>query len=294
MEPRAERITLLAVHAHPDDEVIGTGGILARYSASGAQVALVCATRGEVGEIVDPEMKEEEVRPRLAQLREQELRCACGVLGVHDLHFLGYRDSGMMGTDDNQNPAAFCQADLEEAAGRLVEIIRELRPQVVVTYDEKGGYGHPDHIMAHRITVAAFDASGDPARYSGVGPAPWTPSKLYYAAFPRSVLKRMEEYLLSTGQPSPFDRPELTPEQMGTPDDAITAAVDVTAHADQKRKALECHRSQIAADSFFFQMPDEVFAQGMGVEYFVRARCLVPAPEKEDDLFAGLDLAKTE
>ena len=289
MSTSAERLTLLAVHAHPDDEVIGTGGVLARYSAAGARVALVCATRGEVGEIVDPTMNEEEARPRLAQIREGELRCACGVLGVNDLFFLDYRDSGMAGTPENDHPEAFCRADLDEATGRLVRIIRTLQPQVVVTYDEKGGYGHPDHIMAHRVAVAAFDAAGDSERYPDDGLPPWQPSKLYFSAIPRSGLEQMEAYFKSVGITSPFDRPDLTPESFGNADETITTKVDVRPHLDQKRKALECHRTQIAADSFFFSLPEVFTREMMGYEHFICARGLVEAPTPEDDLFAGLE-----
>ncbi len=282
--------TLLAVHAHPDDEVIGTGGILARYSAEGLRVALACATRGEVGEIVDPSIDEAEARPRLAQIREDELRCACNVLGVHDLFFLDYRDSGMMGTADNDNPEAFWQSDLDEATGRLVRVIRAIRPQVLVTYDEKGGYGHPDHMMAHRVTVAAFDAAGDPARYPQGGPA-WQPSKLYFTAIPRSQLEQMEQYFRNVGITSPFDRPDLTPESFGTPDEIITTKIDVRNHLSQKLEALGCHRTQIAADSFFFKIPEELAKEGFGYEHFVRARSLVAAETPESDLFAGLRAA---
>ncbi len=280
---------MLAVHAHPDDEAIGTGGILARYSAAGVRVAIACATRGEAGEIVDPTMDEGEARPRLAEIREQELRCACGVLGVHDLFFLDYRDSGMAGTAENEDPASFHLADLDEATGRLVRVIRALRPQVVITYDEKGGYRHPDHVKAHRVAVAAFDAAADPARYSEDGLAPWRPLKLYYTAVPRSRLEEMARYYQSVGITSPFDRPDLAPEAFGNPDEAITTRVDVRAHLDQKRRALECHRTQIAADSFFFTIPEVFSRDFMGQEHFIRARSLVPAPTPEEDLFAGIE-----
>jgi mycothiol conjugate amidase Mca len=284
----AEELTLLAVHAHPDDEVIGTGGILARYAEEGRRVVLVCATRGEVGEIVDPSFDEETSRPRLAAIREEELRCACAVLGVPDLRFLDYRDSGMMGTADNENPACFWQANLDEATGRLVHIIRAVRPHVMVTYDEKGGYGHPDHIMTHRVAVAAFDAAADSSRFVEGGLLPWQPAKLYYTAMKRSWLQFIHRHLIESGLPSPFDRPDLDPERLGTPDELITASVKVLDQLNKKRQALMCHRTQIAADSFFFNAPDDVTKQGLGYEYFVRARSMVPAPTEEDDLFAGL------
>lgn len=281
-----ESPVLMAVHAHPDDEVVSTGGALAHYAARGARVVLVCATRGEVGEIVDPSIGEE-ARPRLAEIREAELRCSCQTLGIQELVILGYRDSGMAGTADNDNPHAFCRADMDEAVGRLVRAVRAERPQVMVTYDEKGGYGHPDHVMAHRVAVAAFEAAGDPSRYPNEG-APWRPSKMYYAAFPQSQLVAIDRYLKSIGTPSPFDREDISPEQMGTPDELVTTKLDVRGFLPQIKEALRCHRSQIAADSFFFSIPDEMASQGLGYEYFVRAQSLVDAPTPEDDLFAGL------
>lgn len=281
-------LRLMAVHAHPDDEVIGTGGTLSRYAMAGLRVSLVCATRGEVGEIVDPTIDEAEARPRLAQIREDELRCACGVLGVTDLVFLDYRDSGMMGTQDNENPASFWKADLDEAVGRLVLAMRRLKPQVVVTYNEKGGYGHPDHIRTHQITVAAFDAAGDSSRYSEQGLEPWQPQKLYYNAIPVSGLKKMEQYFRSVGITSPFEREDLTPESFGTPDEQITTRVDVRDYIERKRDALRCHRTQIAADSFFFTVPEMFSDEAMGFEYFVRVRSLVDASTPEEDLFAGI------
>jgi mycothiol conjugate amidase Mca len=287
MESSTGSVALLAVHAHPDDEAIGTGGILAHYSGEGRRVALVCATRGEEGEIVDLTIDQDEARPRLAEIREAELRCACDALGVSDLSFLNYRDSGMAGTPENEHPEAFCRADFAEATGRLVRIIRELRPEVVVTYDEKGGYGHPDHIMAHRVTVAAFDAAGDPARYPECGKA-WEPYKLYYTAIPRSQIEQMEQYFRSVGITSPFEREDLTPERFGTPDEIVTTRVDVRDHLGQKLDALRCHRTQIAADSFFFKIPEEFSAQGFGYEHYVRVRSRVQASLPESDLFAGL------
>ncbi len=288
MADSLDSMTLMAVHAHPDDEVIGTGGTLSRYAAAGARVILVCATRGEVGEIVDPTIDESEARPRLAEIREGELQCACGVLGVRDLIFLDYRDSGMMGTADNDNPESFWQASTDEAVGRLVRAIRSARPQVLVTYDEKGGYGHPDHMKTHQVTVAAFDAAGDPARYLESGLPPWQPSKLYFTALPLSQLRQMEEYFRSVGITSPFEREDLTPERMGTPDEQITTKVDVRQYLDKKLEALRCHRTQIAADSFFFKLPEIFNGEAMAYESFVRARSLVDAPIPESDLFAGV------
>src|SRR5262245_43595554 len=167
-----EELTLMAVHAHPDDEAIGTGGVLARYADEGLRTVLVTCTGGEVGEISDSRLATPET---LAEVRRKELLQACAILRVGRLHLLGYRDSGMMGTPDNAHPASFYQASLEEATARLVALVRRERPQVLVTYDERGFYGHPDHIRANQITVAAFGAAGDPTRWPRSGPA-WQPA----------------------------------------------------------------------------------------------------------------------
>ncbi len=174
-----EPLTLMIVHAHPDDECIGTGGIFARYSAEGVRTVLVTCTLGEEGEIVVPEWDTPENHARLAEIREQELLRAVKHLGIQHLELLPYRDSGMMGRPSNQHPECFAQADLDEATGRLVRLVRQYRPHILISYNEEGGYGHPDHINAHRITVAAFDAAGDAGRYVAAG-APWAPAKLYY------------------------------------------------------------------------------------------------------------------
>src|SRR3984893_15921406 len=168
--------TLLAVHAHPDDECIGTGGVLARYAAEGVRSILVTCTDGAVGEISDPALATPE---NLAQVRSHELDESVRILKVSRLVKLGYRDSGMAGTADNDNPASFNQANFDEAVERVVAVMRAEQPQVVVTYDERGGYGHPDHIRAHQVAVAAFEAAGDPDRFSSAGPT-WTPTKLYF------------------------------------------------------------------------------------------------------------------
>ena len=157
-----DRLTLMAVHAHPDDECMSTGGSLARYREEGIHTILVTATRGEEGEIVAPDMDPDEVRPKLADVRVAELEKACRHLQVAELHLLNYRDSGMAGTPANNHPDCFHQADLHEATGRLVRLMRQCRPHVVTCYNENGGYGHPDHIQVNRATVAAFHAAGDP------------------------------------------------------------------------------------------------------------------------------------
>ena len=162
----AEALTLMVVHAHPDDESISTGGVLARYADEGLRTVLVTCTGGEVGEIADPGLATPET---LVEVRRRELEQACEILRVGKLHLLGYRDSGMMGTLDNAHPASFHQASLDEATARLVALVRREQPQVLVTYDKNGFYGHPDHIKAHQITAAAYEAAGDPARWPEAG-----------------------------------------------------------------------------------------------------------------------------
>jgi len=282
-----ERRTLLAVHAHPDDECIGTGGILARYAAEGARTVLVTCTDGAVGEISDPALATPD---NLAEVRSKELDEAVRILNVSRLVKLGYRDSGMAGTADNANPASFNQANIEEAIERVVNVMRTERPQVVVTYDERGGYGHPDHIRAHQVAVAAFEASGDSSRFPAAGPA-WAPSKLYYAVVPRSAMLRFIERLRAAGIETPFSRPdsETAPEDANPPfgvdDDRVTTTVDVSAYIAAKHAALQAHRTQMGPEQFFMKLPPDLFVEAFGRETFQRVAGSGPSPET--DLFDG-------
>jgi N-acetyl-1-D-myo-inositol-2-amino-2-deoxy-alpha-D-glucopyranoside deacetylase len=276
-------LTLMAVHAHPDDEAIGTGGVLAKYSARGVRTVVVYATQGEAGEILNPEFVPASPGLDIEDIRARELAEALKLLKVESVFFLGYRDSGMVGAPGNLDPRAFIQADMDQAAGKLVKIIRSARPDVVVTYNEKGIYGHPDHVMAHRITVAAFHAAGDPARYREDGLEPWQPSKLYFIVIPRSRLLKMQEFLNATGEEPGFD-----PDFLGTPDEKITTRIDVREYLPVKLKALFSHRSQMGPDSFFKRMPEEYREEAFGFEHFICADGLVPPGHKEADLFEGL------
>jgi N-acetyl-1-D-myo-inositol-2-amino-2-deoxy-alpha-D-glucopyranoside deacetylase len=288
--PPADR-RLLLVHAHPDDETIGTGATMAKYAASGARVTLVTCTLGEAGEILVPELQHlaADQDDALGPERIRELAAAMAVLGVTDHRFLGgpgrWRDSGMMGLATNDDPRCFWQADLDEAVGALVSVMREVRPQVVVTYNAFGGYGHPDHIQAHRVTVAAFDASADPTRYPDAG-EPWAPSKLYETAIPVSVLRAGHEALTALGDDAPFevvDPDELT---LGTPDDEVTTAIDARDHLPAKLAAMRAHRTQIAVAEPFFALSNNVGQAAVGVEYYRLARSLTaPADGHETDLF---------
>jgi mycothiol conjugate amidase Mca len=276
--------TLLAVHAHPDDECLGTGGILARYAAEGVRTVLVTCTDGAVGEISDPALATPE---NLVEVRARELDKAVGILHVSRLVKLGYRDSGMAGTADNNHPASFHLASLDEAVERVVRVIREEQPQVIVTYDERGGYGHPDHIRAHQVAVAAFEASGKPDRFADAGPI-WSPAKLYYAVVPRSALRRFAERLRGAGLEVPFQREAQAGEEapFAVADERVTTTVDVSTYVSTKRAALEAHRTQMGTEQFFMRLPPELVAEVFSHETFERVSG--PGETPETDLFAGL------
>ncbi|HEX6507366.1 MAG TPA: PIG-L family deacetylase [Chloroflexota bacterium] len=286
---RAGSLTLMTVHAHPDDETSSSGGVIAQASARGIHTVLVTVTRGEEGEILDPDLDAAEARHRLGAIREVELRRAATILGVAELFFLGYRDSGMAGTPENANPHNFQNADPDEATGRLVRIIRQTRPDVIITYDERGGYGHPDHIAAHRTTLAAFDAAGDPARFAELGLPVWQPRKLYYSVFTQSTFRQLIELFQrygTGGEPAPVEQDISA---FTVPDDAVTARVDVRSYVLQKQAAFRAHRTQIGADNALISAPEDAVQAVLGLETFIRARSLVPTPQVEDDLFTGLD-----
>jgi LmbE family N-acetylglucosaminyl deacetylase len=269
-------LTLMAVHAHPDDEVLGTGGVFARYAAEGIRTVLVTCTNGEQGDAPggikpgQPGHDEAEV----SRLRLAELRDSVAHLGIAELELLGYRDSGMDGWDANARPDAFTNVPVDQAAARLAALMEHYRPQVVVTYDENGGYGHPDHIQAHRIAVAAAETSG-------------IPSKLYYTAVPRARIAELFEFLRSTGAAAEMGDVDLL-EDFGTPEELITTVVDVSPYVEHKRKALEAHASQ-GDNIFLLRMPEEAQQRAFSHESFVRhLNRVTDAPDHEDDLFAGL------
>ncbi len=272
--------TLLAVHAHPDDESIGTGGILAKYAALGVKTVVVFCTQGEEGDIQDPAYVPPSPGMGIKEIRKMELDRALEVLQVGSVFFLGYRDSGMAGTPANRHPQAFAQADLEEATKKLVRIIRQTSPQVMVTYNEKGTYGHPDHIMANRVTRRAFEAAGDPGFMNGSGLPPWRPSKLYYTAIPRTWLRMMAQVAKDRGEKLEFD-----PEVLGTPEERISTRIDVRDFLAQKFKAIFCHESQFGPQSFFRRIPEEWRAEAFGQEHF---ECIQGCNSgNETDLFEG-------
>ncbi|GHO87479.1 N-acetyl-1-D-myo-inositol-2-amino-2-deoxy-alpha-D-glucopyranoside deacetylase [Dictyobacter formicarum] len=288
-----EPLTFMAVHAHPDDEVFGTGGTFAHYAAQGVRTVLVTATLGEEGEIVDPTLDEqakEAMFPRLAEVRRQELRAAIEALHIQESRLLGFRDSGMAGTASNNHPESFHRAIFDEAVKRLVALIRELKPQVLVTYDAFGGYGHPDHIQANRITNAAFDAAGESRCFPDLGLPAWQPSRLYYTAMPRSMMVETMKEMQKSGVPGPWNNPAMNTAIMGTADELITTRIDVRKYIDQKMKAFAAHKTQIAPDNFIFTIPDAQREQALGYEHFVLARsALEPLTGAlQQDLLAGL------
>lgn len=293
-------LCLMAVHAHPDDESF-SGGVFARYAAEGIRTVLVTCTRGEEGEIVDPAMDVEAIRPRLGEVRTDELRCSVEALGIDQLHVLGFRDSGMAGTPANANPLAFTNVNFDIAATSLVTIVRRERPQVIITYDERGGYGHPDHIMAHRIAMAAFEGAGDAQRFpvSEGGPAPWQPSKLYHVAWPIERMIELRQELLARGLPDPFASGDTSAAQAEQseerelpsffqPASAITTTIDVAAHVQQKLASFHCHRTQIAETAFPLSLPPDLRQAVLSHETFVLAHSQAQVTMPESDLFSGL------
>ena len=284
-------LRLMSVHAHADDETITMGGLLATCADRGVRTANVCCTDGKLATIVDPEMPEETTRPRLAEIRQQELRAACAILGVDEVHFLGYGDSGMWGADTNQLPDAFWRADVDEAVGRLVALIRRFRPHVVVTYDAAGGYGHPDHIQTHRVTLLAVQAAELRSMYTDAG-EPWRVAKLYYTAMPRSFFKRAAELAKAAGEEPPFgvENPEDLP--FITPDEWVTTSVDIRDAVRRKREALVAHKSQIAPDWPMLRVPEEVTREHFGTESFQLVVSHVPTSLPESDVFAGVEIAE--
>ncbi len=288
---------LLLVHAHPDDETIGTGATMAKYVAEGVPVTLVTCTLGEEGEIVVPDLAHlaADREDRLGEHRIGELAAAMRALGVRDHRFLGgpgrWRDSGMMGTATNDRPDSFWRAPLDQAVGELVRVVRETRPRVLVTYDENGGYGHPDHIQAHRVAVAALDAAGDPARYVDAG-EPWQVSRLFYTCFPRSVLQAGIDLLKQQGH-AMFDGVESADDlPFARPDEEVDAEVDGSAFLGHKMAAMRAHATQISVDGPFFALSNNVGQTAFGVEFFTLARGDRPTGDGPNgrltDLFAGL------
>lgn len=277
----------MSVHAHADDETITMGGTLASLHDRGVRTCNVCCTDGKLATIVAEDMPEETTRPHLAAIRQDELRSACGILGVDEVVFLGYGDSGMWRADTNQLPDAFWKADLNEAVGRLVAEIRRFRPHVVATYNGIGGYGHPDHIQTHRVTLLAVEAASQQTLYPEAGD-PWRVSKLYYNAMSEGFFRKATELARAAGQSPPFGVDDPTELPFITPDAWVTATVDVTEALDRKREALIAHHSQIGPDWPLLTIPPEVMREHFNHESYELAVSHVATSWPETDLFAGV------
>ncbi|MGH3763191.1 PIG-L family deacetylase [Actinophytocola sp.] len=257
--------TMVTFHAHPDDECIVCGGVMRKAHDQGHRVVLVVATRGELGEVPDGFLGDDE---ELWQRRVKETHEAAAILGAGRVEFLGYTDSGMMGEPTNAAPGSFWTADVEQAAGRLAAILREENADVLTVYDDHGNYGHPDHIQVHRVGMRAAELAGTP--------------RVYEATMNRDqIMRGRAEYADPDPQPD-VDAPEVG-EDFGTPEALLTTAVDVSAYVTYKRQAMRAHASQIADESFFLAMPDEMFARAFGTEWFVRVGA--PPGIAESDLF---------
>ena len=273
----AETLTLMAVHAHPDDEASSTGGVLARYSDEGIRTIVVTCTNGEFGDApggIKPGQDGHDA-DTVAQIRLAELRESAKILGVTDLELLGYHDSGMPDWEYKNRPDAFWNVPVAAVAGRIGALIERYRPQVVVTYNDKGAYQHPDHVHAARSAIAAVAETGIPA-------------KLYLTAIRSSSWRKIGDALREAGE----DVPEWTPSpeearQIEQEEARISTTIDIRAVLERKRDALLAHASQIS-QSWFSKIPPEVAAEAFGYETFIRARDTTGAPVPEDDMFAGL------
>ena len=276
-------LSVLGCFAHPDDEGFGSGGTLAMLVDRGAHVTLVCATNGDVGEISDPALATPE---NLYQVRQAELRDAMTVTGIQEVRFLHYRDSGMAGTADNDHPNSLSQAQPSRHAERLTEIMLEVKPDLVMTHDPTGAYGHPDHISVCEAVTQAFPAvvNSLASRDTSGADNPWGPRRLYYVCFPRSNFRRMWQRMMDMGIEPPFASQMV--DTIGTPDGAETTILDVSAYVDIKRESLNRHRTQMRMDGAFAQLPEEFMREVMSTEYFT-----LVFPEnaaKNDDLLANL------
>ena len=288
-----ERLRLMAVHAHPDDESSKGAATMARYVAEGVSVLVVTCTGGERGSVLNPKLDRPEIRDNIAEIRRQEMATARAILGVEQ-EWLGFVDSGLP-EGDPPPPLpedCFARQDVDVAAEALVRVIRRFRPHVVTTYDENGGYPHPDHVMCHKISVAAFDAAGDPDRYPQAGP-PWQPLKLYYhMTFTRARVLALHQAMIDAGLESPYqewlkrwdDRPDLS--------HRVTTRVPCADYFPVRDDALRAHATQVDPDGPWFRVPLEIQQRVWPTEDYQLARSLVgevpTADDPEDDLFAGV------
>ena len=294
---------IVFVHAHPDDETVNNGATMAKYAAEGHRVTLVTCTLGEEGEILVPGLEHllADREDRLGGHREQELAAAMKELGVADHRFLGgpgrYRDSGMLDTPSNDKPGTFWRADVDAAAAELAEVLREVRPDVLVTYDEFGGYGHPDHIQAHRVAMRAVDLAADASLVSPTGLPPHEVAKVYWNTMPKSLLQAGLEALRAAGEGIAFEAVGSVDDLPMAADDAtVTAVVHAEDYTAAKTAAMRAHPTQITVDEPFFALSNNVGFEILGAEYYRQVRgprgpvvrTGTAMGELEQDLFAGL------
>jgi mycothiol S-conjugate amidase len=297
--PHQPELALLTVHAHPDDEASKGAPTCARYKAEGVRTVLVCCTGGEEGDLHNKKLAEpggpfhglegEAVKARMAEVRPGELARSAEVIGFDEYVMLGYRDSGMKDHGANEHPESFHMADLDEAVGRLVAVIRRVRPQVIITYgDDQRGYPHPDHVKVHDITVPAFDRAGDPMWYPDAG-EPWQPLKLYYTVWSRARMLAIHEAFIRLRGKSPYDEKWF---ERPDHDHRITTKVDVREFIWVRTEALRAHATQVDPDEpWWFGLDDDELAEVYPWEDWELARSAVGRPDGdalEDDLFAGV------
>jgi mycothiol S-conjugate amidase len=286
-------LTLLTVHAHPDDESSKGPATVARYHAEGVHTVLVCCTGGEEGDILNPAMDQPGIKERIAEVRREELASAAAAIGYDEVVMLGYRDSGMPDSVANKDPRSFAQAPLDEAVGRLVAAIRRTRPQVIVTYPrEQKGYPHPDHLRTNEISEVAFEAAADPAAYPEAG-TPWSASKLYYVNWSVRQMRATHDKFIELGLESPFTDERLARfasliEQEPTQGEPMTV-IDVAGYTSVRRAALLAHRTQVDPTSaHWFGLPDHVSEALYPFDEYRLAAQRVAVELPEDDLFAGV------
>ena len=282
-------LRLLTVHAHPDDEASKGASTIARYSAENAHSVLVCCTGGEAGDILNPALQNSETEENLPQVRAEELALSAKIIGYNRVVMLGYRDSGMPESEHNDNPEAFMNAPFDNAVGKLVTIIREEKPQVIVTYpDERKGYNHPDHLMVHDISLPAFEAAGDPQKYPDSG-EPWQPSKIYETVWSRARIEGLHKKFLELGLESPYDESWF---KRRSQDHRITTRIDISDWWEIRGQALRAHATQVDPDSpFWFGLPDEHARTVHPFDDYVLVRSLVGDIQDgvfEDDLFQDI------
>lgn len=280
----------MVVSAHPDDEVFAAGGTIALAARQGVDVSLVLATGGEEGEIVNPEVRAIVSLPDLPAVRQEELACSQTTLGIKRIVRLAYRDSGMAGTPSSREPVAFSNQDRDEVTSRLVSVIRELRPHVICTEPEDGGYGHPDHIALHFATVLAFERAGNSAWYPEAG-EPWTPLKLYFGTWSQSMFHRLQAGYAAHGLEFRFGTGMVIIDDGNAPgrsDEEISAIIDTRTTIQTKIAAMRCYKTQIMPDFFYFTAPEDVAVDVLGREYFILGASRVESRLPESDLFEGI------